>query len=554
LQVSATALDAFARQLRRVDNYEDLIELVRSEVSMHFGLTNAWLYVCEGEADPDLVLVATSGGHAAAIREHAPIIPREGDALVEALLREEGAVVIPDAQAGPFPEVTRLLGNRTVVNMPMSVVDHALGILGCGTFGAEGVVSISVDAASYLSQMANITAVVLARLVLRKRAAERAELQAQLTQRQRLESLGLLAGGVAHDINNLLTVIRMSASMIGDGPLTASQRADLEQIKDADRSATQLTQSLLMLGQKQPLSVQTVDINTVIDSFVTLVRRLVPANIATDFVAGAALPKLQLDPVQLEQVLMNLALNARDAMPHGGRLSIETEQVLINGDYRRAHPWARAGRYVLLSVSDTGMGMPPDVIERVFEPFFTTKPSGEGTGLGLAVTWGIVQQHGGMIQCYSELGLGTSFKVYLPAAEQIATQVETKLVGRVPGGSERVLIADDQPHVLRLLKRVLEGAGYHVTTATDGAEAVAAAISGAFDLYLFDAVMPRMNGREACERIRQREPAARFLFASGYGADALPVSFLKDLGVEMIPKPLHPDTLLRRVRAVLDAK
>ena len=170
-----------------------------------------------------------------------------------------------------------------------------------------------------------------------------------------------------------------------------------------------------------------------------------------------------------------------------------------------------------------------------------------------AVTWGIVQQHGGMIQGYSELGLGTAFKVYLPTAEQVASQVGTKIAGAVPGGVERVLIADDQPHVLTLLKRILEGAGYRVTTASDGAEAVAIASSSTFDLYLLDAVMPRMNGREVCERIRQQQPAARFLFASGYGADALPASFLKDLGFEMIPKPLHPDALLRAVRAVLDA-
>jgi CheY-like chemotaxis protein len=226
---------------------------------------------------------------------------------------------------------------------------------------------------------------------------------------------------------------------------------------------------------------------------------------------------------------------------------------LINGDYRRAHPWAKPGRYVLLSVSDTGTGMPEEVVERVFEPFFTTKPLGEGTGLGLAVTWGIVQQHGGMIHCYSELGLGTAFKVYLPAAVQAASKVGRKIVGAVPRGKESVLIADDQPEVLLLLKRVLEGGGYRVTTASDGAEAVAAAAQTWFDLYLFDTVMPRMNGREACERIRERQPTARFVFTSGYGADALPAAFLDDMGIAMISKPLDPDSLLRTVREVLDA-
>jgi signal transduction histidine kinase len=546
-------LDAFSRLLRRVESYDQIVGLVRDEVTSRFGLTNAWLYVCEGEDDTQLSLVAAAGSKTAAIQELCPVIPRAGDALVEALLRDEGPVIIPDAQAGEFPEVTRQLGNRTVVNIPMSVVDHALGILGCGTFGDEGVVAIDDDATRILVQIAGMTSVALARIILRKRDRERVELQARLAQRQRLESLGLLAGGVAHDFNNLMTVIRLSVKLLGEGSLTADQRVDLDLIRDAEDSASQLTQKLLMLGQRQPLRVESVDINATIQGFMSLVRRLLPVNIQTDVIAGAALPRLQLDPFQVEQVLMNLALNARDAMPTGGRLTFETEQIVVNGDYRRAHPWARPGRYVLVTVSDTGFGMAPEVLERVFEPFFTTKAHGEGTGLGLAVTWSIVQQHGGMIHAYSEVGMGTAFKVYLPAAEQVASQVVKKIVGAVPRGVERILVADDQPHVLHLLKRVLHGAGYQVTTAADGTEAVQAATAQPFDLYLFDAVMPRMSGREACERIRASQPQARFLFASGYGAEALPASFLKDMNVETIPKPLDPDTLLRAVRAVLDA-
>jgi signal transduction histidine kinase len=546
------ALDAFSRQLRRVDSYDTLIALVRDEVAARFGLSNAWLYVCEGEDDTQLVLVAAAGAKADAIRQLVPVIPRAGDALVEALLRDEGAVIIPDAQAGPYPEVTRQLENRTVVNLPMSVVDHALGILGCGTFGAEGSVAIDEAARRSLVLMANMTSVALARLVLKARDAERAELQGRLAQRQRLESLGLLAGGVAHDFNNLLTVIRMGAKLLGEGPLTDTQRADLTMIQEADESARGLTQKLLMLGQRQPLKTESVDLNAVVDSFVNLVRRLLPANIETDVIAGASLPKLQVDAFQLEQVLMNLALNGRDSMPNGGRLTIETEQVVINGDYRRVHPWAKPGRYVLLTVADTGVGMPPEVLARIFEPFFTTKAAGEGTGLGLAMAWSIVQQHGGMIHAYSEVGMGTTFKVYLPAAERVASGVGNKIVGPVPRGVESILVADDAPHVLQLLQRVLEGAGYRVTAVPDGTEAIRAAAAQKFDLYLMDAVMPRMNGREACERIRAHHPEARFLFASGYGADALPVAFLKDMAVDTIPKPLDPDTLLRAVRSALD--
>jgi len=531
-----------------------MINAVREEVFTRFGLTNAWLYVCDGDGpDAGLNLIAAAGPRAPAIREVVPTIPRKGDALVEALLRDEGPVIIPDAQAGPFPQVTRTLGNRTVVNLPLSVVDHWLGILGCGTFGDEGVIAVDAQVTGHLVQMANMVSVVLARIVLQRRESERLELQARLAKRQRLESLGLLAGGVAHDFNNLLTVIRMSADLIGEGPLTEGQREDLALIRDADRSASQLTQRLLMLGRKQALTVESVDLNLEVESFLTLLRRLLPPNIQTDFIAGVALPKLQVDASQVGQVLMNLSLNARDAMPSGGRLTIETAQVVVNGDYKRAHPWAKSGRYVMLTVSDTGTGMEPQVLEHIFEPFFTTKGPGDGTGLGLAVAWSIVNQHGGMLHCYSEPGMGTVFKVYFPAAELAASQVGTKISGAVPRGVESILVADDQVHVLHLVKRVLEGAGYVVTTASDGAAAVDLAADRRFDLYLFDAVMPRMTGREACERIRQRQPGARFLFASGYGADALPASFLTDLGVEMIPKPLDPDTLLRAVRAVLDA-
>jgi two-component system cell cycle sensor histidine kinase/response regulator CckA len=291
----------------------------------------------------------------------------------------------------------------------------------------------------------------------------------------------------------------------------------------------------------------------VVQDFLRILERVIPAHIQTDFVAGTGLPKLQIDPHQLEQVLMNLALNSRDAMPNGGRLTIETQQVVVNRDYRRAHPWAKAGRYILLTVADTGTGMPAHVVERVFEPFFTTKPKGEGTGLGLAVTWGIVQQHSGMVHCYSEVGIGTSFKIYLPAAEQAASNVGRKVTGAVPRGTERILVADDQPHVLAVIKRILSQAGYAVTAVANGADAVEAAATEHFDLHILDAVMPILSGRESCERIRAARPDARFLFSSGYGGDALPASFLNDLAIEMIPKPFDPDTLLRAVRATLDA-
>ena len=545
---------SFSRELRRVDSYDGLIELVRRDVLARVGLTNAWLYVLEQEEDDQFLLVACAGAKAPLIRDLLPVAPRAGDVMLDQMLREQRPIVIADAQLGPYPEVTRRLGNRTVVNLPMSVVDHPLGLIGCGTFDAEGVVEISATALQYLVQMSNIVSVALARLVLIRRDKERSELERRLAQRHRLESLGLLAGGVAHDFNNLLTVIRMSAEELGHEPLSAAQRADLQLIRDSERSASKLTQKLLVLGRKQPLSTESLDINEIVFAFSRLLGRLLPANIEIDFIAGVSLPKVQLDGSQLEQVLMNLALNARDAMPNGGRLLIETEQVVVNGDYRRAHPWAKSGRYVLLTVTDTGVGMSAEVKDRLFEPFFTTKGPGEGTGLGLAVVWGIVQQHGGMIHCYSELGHGTSFKLYFPAAEQAASRVGSKIPKPIPRGVERILIADDQPHVLFVMKRALEGAGYRVTSVPDGAAAVAAAQTQDFDLYVLDAIMPGLSGRAVCEQIRAHKAGARFLFASGYGAETLPAAFLEDLGIRLIPKPLDPETLLRTVREVLDAE
>jgi signal transduction histidine kinase/ActR/RegA family two-component response regulator len=547
-------LGSYSRGLRRVDDYAGLVELVRAELHARFGLTNAWLYVFEREDDPEAVLVAAAGEKALEIEKELPVAPIAGDWLVAALRRDEGPIVIPDAHGMPEnPEVSRRLRNRTVVNMPIGVVDHALGFLGGGTFGDEGPVTIDAEAISYLVQLANITSVAIARLVLRSRDSVRLQLHTRLAQRQRLESLGLLAGGVAHDFNNLLTVVRASVTFIGQGPLNEAQRHDLGLISEAARRATALTQKLLVLGRQEPPNFESADVNEVVRDFLRLVARLIPAHIQTDFVAGSGLPKLRADRHQLEQVLMNLAVNARDAMPNGGRLTVETQQVIVNGEYRRAHPWAKPGRYVLISISDTGTGMPPEVVERVFEPFYTTKPEGEGTGLGLAVTWGIVNQHGGMVHCYSEVGLGTSFKIYLPAGETAAVDVGSKLVGAIPRGSERILVADDQPNVLAILERLLTGAGYEVTGVINGAEAVSAAEKHDFDLYLFDAIMPVMGGREACDRIRAAKPVARFLFLSGYGGDALPQSYLKQHGLELISKPFDPDSLLRAVRATLDA-
>ena len=549
----ACSLTRFARELCRIDDYDALIELVRRELAARFGLTNAWLYIVEREDDEQALLVAVAGSNAAAIREELPATPAAGDWLFTALRRDEGPIVIPDARdVAETPDVLRRLDSRTAVNMPIGVVDRTLGILGGGTFGDEGAVPIDEGATAYLLHLGNLASVAIARFVLRERDEARARLAAERAQRQRLESLGLLAGGVAHDFRNLLTVIRNSAGFIAAEPLSDGQRKDLEVIAEAERSASELTGKLLMLGRDQPPNLVVAEVNDVVTSCLPLLQQVL-ADVRITFTGAEGLPPLRLDPHQLEQVLINMALNARDAMSADGHLVLATQAVTIDDGDGSAHASANSGSYVRLTVADNGCGMPPDVVERAFEPFFTTKPQGEGTGLGLAVSWGVVQQHGGFIHCASEVGAGTTFEIYLPVVEELAPQASPPDEASAPGGTERILFADDQPYLLDIVARVLSRAGYSVVAVANGAAAVAAAARERFDLHVLDAIMPVMSGREACERIRAARPDAQFLFISGFSGAALPVSFLAELGIRVLPKPFDAATLLREVRATLDA-
>lgn len=383
---------------------------------------------------------------------------------------------------------------------------------------------------------------------------ERETLAAQLRQSQKLDSIGQLAGGVAHDFNNILMVIMAHVSFlereISDGPA----RQDVESIRQGAQRASELTRQLLTVSRKQPLALVSVDINQRLVELSQMLRRLLPETIELDVIEGHKLPWVDADPSQFEQVLLNLCVNARDAMPGGGRLTIESEAVLLSGQYTRIHPWARKGRYVLISVTDTGVGMTEEVRARAFEPFFTTKAQGQGTGLGLAMVWGIVQKHGGMVHCYSEPGVGTTFKVYLPALEREASVVGPKLDGLPAGGAETVLVAEDDPAVRDVVVRVLGGAGYHVVEAVNGEDAVAVAREHDIDLILMDSVMPKLSGQQAYKLIREFRPDARFLFSSGYSTEGFDREFLRREQVSVVAKPFDPDALLRHVRAALDER
>ncbi len=548
---------AFAQRLQAASDVAELLRITGEEIFDVFGYRSAWIAVFDLDARVCRILAA-AGAADRDIWAEAAILPIDTDPYVSRLLVATGPEVVRDAQTDPNVNraVVEHLGNRTIVNVPLRLLDQPFGMLGTGTFRDEGVRMPTDEELAYLTRLAGQIVVASARIVLLRQredaARQRAELDRKLAQRQRLESLGQLAGGVAHDFNNLLTVITASASMLHEDEEDPARREELQVIRDAVARAAELTRRLLALGHRQPLMLAPADINATLDAAVTMLRRVIPADISIVLDAGADLPSMLAETSQIEQVLVNLCLNARDAMPGGGRLTIRSECTTLSAQFVEEHPWAREGRYVLVSVSDTGTGMAPEVAERVFEPFFTTKTEGRGTGLGLAVSRGIVEQHGGLIHLYSEVGIGTTFKLYLPTSERASAVERDARASAAPTGTERILVADDQPQVRRAIENILVRAGYRVVTVTNGKEAVAAAAREHFDLVLLDAVMPELGGRGAYEQLRAQRPDVRVLFASGYGADELTDRFLATTDVPLLRKPFDPSALLRAVRARID--
>jgi PAS domain S-box-containing protein len=386
---------------------------------------------------------------------------------------------------------------------------------------------------------------------------EQKSLEEQFRQSQKMEAVGQMAGGVAHDFNNLLQVICGYAEMAEmelspEDKLTPS----LVEISKAAQRGKGLINQLLAFSRRQVIQPVDLDINRAIDSLLKMISGLIGENMELDFIKGRELGTVHADQGLFEQVLMNLCVNARDAMPDGGKLTIETENVLIDGEYARINTWATSGRYVLLSITDTGCGMSPQTLEKVFEPFFTTKEVGKGTGLGLSTVFGIVTQHNGHVNVYSEPEKGTLFKIYLPTVERKATEISRKVPGPAIGGTETILIAEDDEMVLTLAEHLLKMAGYTVLTATDGEEAITMFEKNAdeIDVAIFDVVMPRMGGKEAMDRILKIRPGLPHLFASGYSENAVHTNFIQKQGLHLINKPYQAETLLCKIREVLDKK
>jgi hypothetical protein len=387
----------------------------------------------------------------------------------------------------------------------------------------------------------------------RKRAREvRAELGVRLIQSQRLESLGQLAGGIAHDFNNLLAVILNYASFVAEAISdNETARADVERIRIAAERAADLTRQLLIFSRGEEVQPAFIDVTAVVGEVETLLSRTLGEQVDLVVRAAPELPTVRADRGQLEQVLVNLAVNARDAMPDGGVLTIETDTVLIGTDNDRLSTDLSPGLYVTMTVSDTGIGMSAEVLAHVFEPFFTTKPRGEGSGLGLATVYGIVSEAGGAVTFHSEGGLGTTVRVYLPAADEPATFMPPAGV-LVGGAGETVLVVEDAQAMREVTSRILRRNGYEALEAASGEEAISILETRSCDLLLTDVIMPRMSGRDLVERVHVLRPDLPVLYMSGYSQGVLGPARELDRAVALIQKPFDETSLVQKVRAALD--
>jgi|GEM_PF-1932636 len=420
-----------------------------------------------------------------------------------------------------------------------------------------GQVGFAVENARLLKQAREAASNLKETVLAQQREIE--EAHDQILQSEKLSALGQLAGGVAHDFNNMLQAI-LGHTTIAQKGLEGDQRryVALEHVRRAAERAGALTGQLLAFGRRQNLQPRVMEINGMVEITVTMLGRLLGADngIELQLALDPSPGRVNADPRQLEQVLMNLCINARDAMPGGGRLTIGTGTITLDRWFCERHPWARPGTFTFIRVSDTGCGMDDETRRQLFEPFYTTKEPGRGTGLGLSTVYGIVQQHEGMIDVETEPGQGSMFTVYLPATEQPVERIETPEPAKVQGGRETILLAEDEEAVREWATEILEAVGYVVLPAENGRVALQLFENHAdsVDLALIDAVMPEISGFDLCRHILEVRPSVRILFCSGYSLNTIPGEFLEKNGLQLLQKPFLSDTLLRSVRETLDGQ
>ncbi|MGD8451557.1 MAG: PocR ligand-binding domain-containing protein [Phycisphaerae bacterium] len=465
------------------------------------------------------------------------------------------AFAVPEARAEVDEMVRRFLS--TAREGAVIQYEHEI-VRGDGRSGwIEVRGTMFVDSQQKPVRMTGICTDITARKVAEQ---ERAKLEAQLRQSQKLEAVGQLAGGVAHDFNNILTAVFGNVELAISELRTNHPGADgvldgLQQIERSAERASALTRQLLAFSRRQVTRPELLDLNRTLRDLEKMLRRLITENITLTLHLTTDRATVRADPGQLEQVIVNLVVNARDAMPEGGKLAIETQNVVLDASYAATHPEARPGAHVLLAVSDTGCGMERATQEKVFEPFFTTKPVGQGTGLGLPTVYGIVKQAGGHVALYSELGQGTTFRIYLPLLDQVAAlRTHQKADTPPPSGTETILICEDDLAVRELAACMLREAGYSVLAAPDAGKALklAADHPAEIDLLVTDVIMPDMNGRRLSDALRQVRPGLRTLFMSGYPSNVIAHHGVLEDDVEFLEKPFSRRLLLQRVREVLD--
>ena len=473
---------------------------------------------------------------------------------LEAALDQKWDIAIAQYAARQFGamEALRVIHEREL-DLPTIVVSGRLK-------DADVASILKAGAADHVTRdnLLRLTAAVERELRAVRLRRERTALEEQFRQAQKMEAVGRLAGGVAHDFNNLLTVITgYSDLLLGNKDLKDTQRTALEEIRRAAERGGALTHQLLAFSRRQPMQARSVRINELVMQIQKLLRRLIGEDISLVIIPAASQDVVEADPGRLEQVIMNLVVNARDAMPNGGTMTIETASVELSEYFIAKQLGLHPGRYVLLSIVDTGTGMDKNTLDHLFEPFFTTKNPGRGTGLGLATAYGIIRQSGGAINITSEVGQGTMARIYLPLAEPAGAEAaEEQGEPFALTGAETVLLVEDEVRVRKLICDVLCTRGYRVLEATRGEEAIriAGVHTGPIDLLLVDVVMPEMSGPEVVRQIRALRPDVRVLYMSGYTDEVIVHHGIPDSGAAFLPKPFLPDALARKVREVLDTR